>query len=278
MAASTTDHCPPPPRRRARAHGRPLAYGGNGVARREEGYVVFVAGARARRPRARRGRQGQEGVRRGARRRDRRALARPHPARSPTIPARRGRCCPTSASSRSRRSRSRTRCAASAGSRASSSSRSSPPIEEWRYRNKLEYSFGTGDDGELVCGFHAPGRWDEIVADGRLQARVRARATTLREQALASCAARASAPGTAAPARLPAQPRRPRGPPHRRDAGAAGHLARQAGRRRASSTPSTPTACCGPRPPASARAPTAARRRCSRGAPQLVEQLGDLAS
>ena len=30
-----------------------LAYGGNGVARREDGYVVFVAGARARRPRAR---------------------------------------------------------------------------------------------------------------------------------------------------------------------------------------------------------------------------------
>ena len=38
-----------------------------------------------------------------------------------------------------------------------------PAIEEWRYRNKLEYSFGTGEDGELVCGFHAPGRWDQIV-------------------------------------------------------------------------------------------------------------------
>jgi 23S rRNA (uracil1939-C5)-methyltransferase len=33
----------------------------------------------------------------------------------------------------------------------------------WRYRNKLEYSFGTAPDGTLVCGFHAPGRWDEIV-------------------------------------------------------------------------------------------------------------------
>jgi 23S rRNA (uracil1939-C5)-methyltransferase len=33
----------------------------------------------------------------------------------------------------------------------------------WRYRNKLEYSFGTDAAGELVCGFHAPGRWDEIV-------------------------------------------------------------------------------------------------------------------
>ena len=34
--------------------------------------------------------------------------------------------------------------------------------QRWRYRNKLEYSFGVGDSGELVCGFHAPGRWDRI--------------------------------------------------------------------------------------------------------------------
>jgi 23S rRNA (uracil1939-C5)-methyltransferase len=38
-----------------------------------------------------------------------------------------------------------------------------PAVERWRYRNKLEYSFGTGPDGELVCGFHAPGSWEEIV-------------------------------------------------------------------------------------------------------------------
>jgi 23S rRNA (uracil1939-C5)-methyltransferase len=38
-----------------------------------------------------------------------------------------------------------------------------PAVEQWRYRNKLEYSFGTAADGSLVCGFHAPGRWDEIV-------------------------------------------------------------------------------------------------------------------
>jgi len=35
--------------------------------------------------------------------------------------------------------------------------------EQWRYRNKVEFSFGTSDDGELVCGFHAPGSWEEIV-------------------------------------------------------------------------------------------------------------------
>ncbi|MBJ7329544.1 MAG: 23S rRNA (uracil(1939)-C(5))-methyltransferase RlmD [Solirubrobacteraceae bacterium] len=38
-----------------------------------------------------------------------------------------------------------------------------PAVEQWRYRNKLEYSFGEGPDGELICGFHAPGQWHTIV-------------------------------------------------------------------------------------------------------------------
>ena len=38
-----------------------------------------------------------------------------------------------------------------------------PAVAPWRYRNKLEYSFGTDSGGRLVCGFHAPGRWEEIV-------------------------------------------------------------------------------------------------------------------
>ncbi len=39
-----------------------------------------------------------------------------------------------------------------------------PAVAPWRYRNKLEYSFGAEpEDGRLVCGFHAPGRWNEIV-------------------------------------------------------------------------------------------------------------------
>src|SRR6201995_3352712 len=41
-----------------------------------------------------------------------------------------------------------------------------PAVEQWRYRNKLEYSFGADDTGRLVCGFHAPGRWDQII-EGR---------------------------------------------------------------------------------------------------------------
>ena len=57
-------------------------------------------------------------------------------------------------------------------------------VEQWRYRNKLEYSFGRGPDGALVCGFHAPGRWDEIVPmDDCLLASERSNA--VREQVLA---------------------------------------------------------------------------------------------
>jgi 23S rRNA (uracil1939-C5)-methyltransferase len=60
-----------------------------------------------------------------------------------------------------------------------------PALQQWRYRNKLEYSFGErgqavaspsgasragedangragGNDGELVCGFHAPGGWKRV--------------------------------------------------------------------------------------------------------------------
>ena len=42
-----------------------------------------------------------------------------------------------------------------------------PAVEQWRYRNKVEYSFARADDGALVLGFHQPGRFDRIdpVAD-----------------------------------------------------------------------------------------------------------------
>jgi 23S rRNA (uracil1939-C5)-methyltransferase len=38
-----------------------------------------------------------------------------------------------------------------------------PAVQRWRYRNKLEYSFGEGPGGELVCGFHVPGSWSQIA-------------------------------------------------------------------------------------------------------------------
>jgi 23S rRNA (uracil1939-C5)-methyltransferase len=59
-----------------------------------------------------------------------------------------------------------------------------PAVEQWRYRNKLEYSFGTGEDGGLVCGFHAPGSWERIEPlDDCLLATQRGNAA--REQVLA---------------------------------------------------------------------------------------------
>jgi 23S rRNA (uracil1939-C5)-methyltransferase len=63
-----------------------------------------------------------------------------------------------------------------------------PAVEPWRYRNKLEYSFGTGDDGRLVLGFHRPGRWNEIddVTDDVLASE---RVDALRERVKAWCRA-----------------------------------------------------------------------------------------
>ncbi|HEX3392142.1 MAG TPA: 23S rRNA (uracil(1939)-C(5))-methyltransferase RlmD [Solirubrobacteraceae bacterium] len=37
-----------------------------------------------------------------------------------------------------------------------------PALQQWRYRNKLEYSFGQSDEDELVCGFHASGGWKRV--------------------------------------------------------------------------------------------------------------------
>jgi 23S rRNA (uracil1939-C5)-methyltransferase len=44
-----------------------------------------------------------------------------------------------------------------------------PAVEPWRYRNKLEYSFGQavgdcdGEAGELLCGFHAPAGGNRVT-------------------------------------------------------------------------------------------------------------------
>jgi len=63
-----------------------------------------------------------------------------------------------------------------------------PAVEPWRYRNKVEYSFGAGDDGRLVLGFHRPGRWNEIddVTDDVLASE---RVDALRESVKAWCRA-----------------------------------------------------------------------------------------
>jgi 23S rRNA (uracil1939-C5)-methyltransferase len=61
-----------------------------------------------------------------------------------------------------------------------------PAVEQWRYRNKVEYSFGTGEDGELLLGFHRAGSWREIddVGDDILASE---RVDALRESVKAWC-------------------------------------------------------------------------------------------
>src|SRR5439155_4524247 len=61
-----------------------------------------------------------------------------------------------------------------------------PAVEQWRYRNKLEFSFGEGHGRELVCGFHAPGSWETIlpIEDCLLQSE---RGNELRRAVLAWC-------------------------------------------------------------------------------------------
>src|SRR3954452_14000469 len=59
-----------------------------------------------------------------------------------------------------------------------------PAVEQWRYRNKVEYSFGP----ELELGFHRAGRWDliddvteDVLASERVDDLRRAAAAWVRE-------------------------------------------------------------------------------------------------
>jgi 23S rRNA (uracil1939-C5)-methyltransferase len=38
-----------------------------------------------------------------------------------------------------------------------------PAVERFGYRNRMEYSAAPGPDGALTLGFHARGRWDEVI-------------------------------------------------------------------------------------------------------------------
>jgi 23S rRNA (uracil1939-C5)-methyltransferase len=43
-----------------------------------------------------------------------------------------------------------------------------PAVEQWRYRNKIEFSFAPDDSGDpakagIACGFHPPGEWWRVV-------------------------------------------------------------------------------------------------------------------
>jgi 23S rRNA (uracil1939-C5)-methyltransferase len=142
-----------------------LAYGGKGIARRN-GYVVFVAGAlpgdrvRAEVTKAKRGYAEASAL----------ELIRESPDRLPPRCDHGGEPCPGApwqslpyelqlAHKHSQVSEALTRLGGVEGFELEEIE---PAIEQWRYRNKLEYSFGERD-GELVLGFHARGRWDVVV-------------------------------------------------------------------------------------------------------------------
>ncbi len=162
-----------------------LAYGGNGVARREDGYVVFVAGAvpgdrvRAVVGKAKRAYAEARAV----------EIIEPSPDRVAPVADHPG--APWQVLPYERQLEAKSEQVDDALRRIGrlDGFELEPivgAVEQWRYRNKLEYSFGTGPGGELVCGFHAPGRFDEIVAVGdcRLASE---RSNAAREQVLAWC-------------------------------------------------------------------------------------------
>jgi 23S rRNA (uracil1939-C5)-methyltransferase len=62
-----------------------------------------------------------------------------------------------------------------------------PALEQFHYRNKLEYSFGEDEEsGELALGFHRPGRFD-LIDDVELDILASARVDELRETVKAWC-------------------------------------------------------------------------------------------
>jgi len=162
-----------------------LAYGGNGVARREDGYVVFVAGAvpgdrvRAVVGKAKKAYAEARAV----------EVLEPSPDRVEPLADHPG--APWQVLPYERQLAVKQEQVDDALTRIGRLEGYDlapivPAVEQWRYRNKLEYSFGEGPGGELVCGFHAPGRFDEIVpiADCMLASK---RSNAAREQVLAFC-------------------------------------------------------------------------------------------
>ena len=125
-----------------------------------------------------------------------------------------------------------------------------PTAEPWRYRNKMEYSFGTSEDGTLALGFHRRGRWD-VVDDARDCMLASERSNAVRNLVRDWCTQRGPGrDGPPHPGGVPAQPRRARGPAHRRASGPARHGGGRVRARRAlcgdPRRPSRTPTCCGP--------------------------------
>jgi 23S rRNA (uracil1939-C5)-methyltransferase len=142
-----------------------LAYGGKGIARRN-GYVVFIAGAlpgdrvRAEVSKAKRGYAEASAIQ----------LIRESPDRVPPRCDHGGEPCPGAPwqslpydqQLRHKQSQVEDALVRLGGLEGFELEEIEPAVERWRYRNKLEYSFGERD-GELVLGFHPRGRWDLVV-------------------------------------------------------------------------------------------------------------------
>jgi 23S rRNA (uracil1939-C5)-methyltransferase len=142
-----------------------LAYGGKGIARRN-GYVVFVSGAlpgdrvRAEVTKAKRGYAEAKTL----------EIVRESPDRVPDRCDHGGEPCPGapwqgleySEQLRHKQTQVEDSLTRLGGLEGFDLEPIEPAAEQWRYRNKLEYSFGERD-GEVVLGFHPRGRWDEVV-------------------------------------------------------------------------------------------------------------------
>ncbi|HEX2126994.1 MAG TPA: 23S rRNA (uracil(1939)-C(5))-methyltransferase RlmD [Thermoleophilaceae bacterium] len=137
-----------------------LAYGGAGVAR-TDGYVVFVRDAvpgdrvRARIRRSKRSFAEADSVQLLEPSPDRVEPAAPHPGAPWQV-------LPYELQLREKESQVRDALERLGGFERPPVEPIVPAEQRLRYRNKVEYSFGTGDDDELVLGFHRRGRFDLI--------------------------------------------------------------------------------------------------------------------
>ncbi len=166
-----------------------LAHGGAGVAR-SEGYVVFVRGAvpgdrvRARITKSKRSFGEADVV----------ELLQPSPERVEPLAPHPGapwQVLPYERQLREKEDQVRDALARLGGFEAPPVEPIVPAVEQLRYRNKVEYSFGDDEEGELVLGFHRPGRFDviddvalDILASERVDALRAAAETWCREEGL----------------------------------------------------------------------------------------------
>lgn len=142
-----------------------LAYGGRGIARRD-GYVVFVNGGlpgdRVRAEATKSKRNYAEA--------NMTELLSPSPDRLPDVDIHQGEACPGApwqALEYERQISFKEEHVRDALSRIGHLDGINldpmiPALEKWRYRNKVEYSFGE-QDGELMLGFRPRGRWDQVL-------------------------------------------------------------------------------------------------------------------